>query len=667
MLVGQTIGSGSYRFEITKELGSGAMGTVYKADFHKEDKVRPVALKMVALGLLGNEGAMARFEREANILKQLRHPHIVRLYATGTWRKTPFIAMEFIDGEPLDRVLARRGRLGWEEVVTYGKQLCDALQYAHEKGIIHRDLKPSNLMVTHEGVLKLTDFGIAKDTDVTALTGQNSTIGTAAYMSPEQCKGDRNLTHKSDLYSLGIVFFELLTGRKPFVADTTVDMFLKHVNERPPRIGKLVNDLPPKFEALIMQLMEKDKEDRPPDAAWVGRMLAEIEEDAVARRSAGLEVAQARRIDRPRNLDGSKLDDDDLEAARALRGKKKKVKKKADVPLLRQTWVKAAGLLLVLAGLAVAVYLALRPPSAEALARAIDAADTPEARLEAAVKYLERYGNTAGELTDKAAAVFKAAATRKREEQLAKRFANNLSKPDEADDREAFEAAWKALQAERDGTLRLAADYWTQVKNRFPEEAKLAYSPREDVLAKARWGWLGEKRLGDIRKVEAVVTSLRKKIKDNRTYEVPFAHDPNNPESVAILALRLEEFGDRIAAGPDRGDIEKAGRTWDRLAALSEKDFDRREWYLLARQQRAALPKPPDDPVKARIERIRAVVNRAEEDAAEARANPDSPLIAVRARGLCREVLDLYDDETDPTCVALVKRAGQIAVTLKKQ
>ncbi|HJZ57623.1 MAG TPA: serine/threonine-protein kinase, partial [Gemmataceae bacterium] len=156
MLVGQQIGP----FEIEKELGSGAMGTVYRAKFHKdEEKVVAVALKVVALGLLGNEGAMARFDREATILKQLRHPHIVKLIATGHWRKTPFIAMEFIDGEALDRALARRGRLSWEEVVAHAQQLCDALQYAHEKGIIHRDLKPSNLMITREGVLKLTDFG----------------------------------------------------------------------------------------------------------------------------------------------------------------------------------------------------------------------------------------------------------------------------------------------------------------------------------------------------------------------------------------------------------------------------------------------------------------------------------------------------------------------------
>ena len=210
MQVGEKVGP----FTVERELGSGAMGTVYRAIYEREDgRKAHVALKVVSFGLQNNEGAMARFDREAAILKQLRHPHIVRLIATGKYKKTPFIAMEFVDGEALDRVLQRRGRLGWEDVVSYGKQLCEALQHAHEKGIIHRDLKPSNLMLSKDGRLKLTDFGIAKDTDVTALTAQNNTIGTAAYMSPEQCRGDKNLTARSDLYSLGVVFYELLTAR----------------------------------------------------------------------------------------------------------------------------------------------------------------------------------------------------------------------------------------------------------------------------------------------------------------------------------------------------------------------------------------------------------------------------------------------------------------------
>ncbi len=657
MLVGQTIGSGAHRFEIEQELGCGAMGTVYRAKFYKDGKIGSVALKIVALGLVGNEGAMARFEREANILKQLRHPHIVKLIATGKYHKTPFIVMEFIDGEALDRVLARRGRFGWEEVVTYIKQLCGALQYAHEKGIIHRDLKPSNLMITREGVLKLTDFGIAKDTDVTALTGQNSTIGTAAYMSPEQCKGERNLTNKSDLYSLGIVFFELLTGKKPFTADTTVDMFLKHVNEQAPRIGKQVNDLPAKLEALILQLMEKDKDDRPTDAAWVSRMLTEIEEDAYARKSAGLDAAQARRINRPRNLDGSKLDEDDKDAARALRGKKKKVKKKPDVPFLQRTWVKGAGLLLALVVIIGGVYFATRPPSAEKLAQAIDDASSPEAKLEAATKYLEKYGEKQSELTDKAAAVFKEAATRKREEVLNKRFVNKMQRPDDADDKEAYEAAWQAMEAERAGFLRSAVDLWNKVKARFPDEAKLPFALREETLAKARWGWIADKRLADLRKVEQLGATTRQKIENNRKYEVAFSSDPSNPEALAMRGFRLEEFGDK----------EKASRVWDQLATLTEKDPDKREWYLLASQQRTATLKGADDAIKVRIDRITKQVNEARTLADSLKGQPEQEAGRVRVRSLCREVIDLYDDEKDDTIVARVQSAKNIAESLPKQ
>src|SRR5262249_9675663 len=142
------------------------------------------------------------------------------------------------EGQCLDPVMSRRGGLTWEEVIQLRTQLCAALQHAHEKGIIHRDLKPSNLMVLPDRTIKLTDFGIAKDTDVTALTAANCTVGTAAYMSPEQCRGDRDLTYRSDLYSLGVLFYELLTGRKPFIAETPMDMFLLHLQaqcERPSR------------------------------------------------------------------------------------------------------------------------------------------------------------------------------------------------------------------------------------------------------------------------------------------------------------------------------------------------------------------------------------------------------------------------------------------------
>jgi serine/threonine-protein kinase len=646
MLVGQRIGP----FEIEKELGSGAMGMVYRARFHRDDgRVVPVALKMVALNLLGNEGAMARFEREASILKQLRHPHIVKLFATGRWRGTPFIAMEYIDGEPLDRILGRRGRLSWEEVVGYGKQLCEALQHAHEKGIIHRDLKPSNLMILKDGTLKLTDFGIAKDTDVTALTGANSTIGTAAYMSPEQCKGDRNLTPKSDLYSLGVVFFELLTGRKPFVADTTVEMFLKHVHEKPPRPGKIINEMPPKFEALLLQLMEKEKDNRPTDAAWVLRMLDEIEEDLYARKSAGLDAATARRVDRRKDPDAPAIDEADREAARALRGKRRRARKRDGVPWYQQTWVKAAAIILALVGIGVGVYLALRPPSPEALYAAIENAPTPDAKLGAAERYLRAYGEQGGEHADKAAAAFREGKVRERERQLANRLARGMSTPEEKDDKEAYHAAWQAMEREKAGDLAAAAGLWNRVKARFPEEGKLPYTLDEEELARARWGWVADKRLRDLREAADQQANVRKEIEVNRRY-TPSPFDPTSPKSLAVRATWLEAVGDR----------EKAGRVWDALLALTEKDPDQRVWYLLASQHRALTPKEtPEEALKKRRESIRKHLSAAADLARRVKANP-SPTDAVAVRELCRDVFLLYDDETDPEIKADVARARQI-------
>lgn len=648
MLVGQTIGSGAYRFEIGRELGSGAMGTVYHATFYKNDEVSEVALKVVALGLLGNEGAMARFEREANILKQLRHKHIVRLHATGQWRKTPFIAMEFVDGEPLDRVLARRGKLAWEEVATYAKQLCDALQYAHDKGIIHRDLKPSNLMISSEGVLKLTDFGIAKDADMTALTGANSTIGTAAYMSPEQCRGDKNLTNKSDLYSLGIVLFELLVGRKPFTAETTIDMFLKHVNEAPPRLGKLVPDMPQKMESLILQLMEKDKDHRPIDAAWVIRMLSEVEEDVFTRKSAGLDAANARRVDRRRS-DDKPIDEADRDAARALKGlKKKKKKKPVALPWHQKKWPKAVGLSLGLLAIVVVVILAIRPPSASKLASEIEKATTDSARLEAAEKYLNAYGDRTNETTEKAAKVYREAKVREREKQLARRFGNAKYRLDsEDDDPKAYVRAMNAIQAEKEGRLADALNLWNQVKGVFPEEAKLAYSFEEDKLKKARWGWLGEKRSREIEESRRKDADLDASISANRNNEKAMAYDPSNARSVATRARRLEQLGD----------TEKAGQTWDTLIGLPEGDADQGSWLLLASEHRSKIK---DGPFK-RGEFLDKPIRAVESKLTELQKKADATALDWKTlRSDCRDLIELYGDETDEAILDAVGRAKKV-------
>jgi eukaryotic-like serine/threonine-protein kinase len=367
MLLGQKIGP----FVIEKELGSGAMGTVYRAQYvdtpeeGTSGSVRKkiVALKIISIAMAGNETALARFEREHRILQQLKHPNIVRLFAFGRFRGTPFFAMEYIEGESLDRKQARNLKFSWEEVVEIGMQVCAALQHAHEKGIIHRDLKPSNLMVLDIGTVKLTDFGIAKDVDVTALTGANSTVGTAAYMSPEQCRGEINLTNKSDLYSLGVVMFELLTGHKPFVAESPVDMFMKHVNEPPPRPSRFVPDIPIWLDTLIIQLMEKEPKHRPLNADMVANALSEVLEKAAKGHSAGVDAVTARAVDR--RIQSNVADETDREAARTLRSAlgKKKIRKKS-VPIIRRLWFVAIAAIFFLGAFAAVLWLVLRPPSA---------------------------------------------------------------------------------------------------------------------------------------------------------------------------------------------------------------------------------------------------------------------------------------------------------------
>lgn len=359
MLEGTKVGP----FTIEKELGSGAMGTVYLAK-HEETGQR-VAMKVVSPNMGASKTAQVRFEREAAILKQLKHPNIVRLVGIGKVRKAPFYAMEYVEGESLDHVLNRRKRLGWEEVVELGQQLCSALQHAHDNGIVHRDLKPSNLMMMPDGTIKLMDFGIAKDLDVTAITATNSTVGTAAYMSPEQCRGAKDITSKSDLYSLGAVLYELVTGHKPFHAESVMEMFVKHTKEPPERPSRRVLDIPIWLDTLICQLMEKDPEKRPFNAQAVAKALSEIKEKALSQKSAGLDAVKSRKIDRSTLMPS--LDDTDKEVARSLMGKSKKKKKKDDTPIVQRPWFQAvciASILFLIVSLIYRTFFVIASPDA---------------------------------------------------------------------------------------------------------------------------------------------------------------------------------------------------------------------------------------------------------------------------------------------------------------
>ena len=274
-LIGEKLGS----FRLEEILGSGAMGVVFRAT--QETTGRPAAVKIVH-GELAHKGKVfERFEREAEILKQFRHPNIVRWLAWGRFKGTSYFAMEYVEGVTLECLLQDRGELPWREVVDLTIQLCDALQYAHDKSVVHRDLKPSNLMITVDGKLKLTDFGIAKDLErTTQLTAPGRTLGTAAYMAPEQIRGTPAVSHKTDLYALGVLMYQMLTGKTPFDGASAVVLMHCHINEAPPRPGDKVAELPKELNELVVKLMAKAPADRPWDAAAVGHTLEELRDKA---------------------------------------------------------------------------------------------------------------------------------------------------------------------------------------------------------------------------------------------------------------------------------------------------------------------------------------------------------------------------------------------------
>ncbi|WP_435006365.1 serine/threonine protein kinase [Tundrisphaera lichenicola] len=273
-MIGQKLGS----FRIEAELGSGAMGVVYRGV--QEGKERKVAIKVIAADQIGKGKAFQRFEREAEILEQFRHPNIVRYIARGRSAGTYYYAMEYVSGPTLDKVLRDKGVFPWRKVAELGVQLCDALQYAHDRGVFHRDLKPSNLMLNDRGQLKLADFGIAKVLDRTALTGTGRTLGTAAYMAPEQIRGTPEISHKTDLYALGAVFYQMLTGDTPFSGSSAVVMMHMHINEPPPRPSRKVEEIPKALDDLVVSLMAKSPTDRPWDATAVGQILRGLLEKA---------------------------------------------------------------------------------------------------------------------------------------------------------------------------------------------------------------------------------------------------------------------------------------------------------------------------------------------------------------------------------------------------
>ena len=266
------------RFRIEREIGTGGMGTVYLATHLGLE--RPVAVKIIRREFAGDADVADRFLREARTMAKLRHPNAAMIFDAGNLPDgRHFIVMEFVEGETLSQALAREGRFSAAQAVTIATQICDVLEEAHRLGIVHRDLKPSNILLGRRGVCVL-DFGVAKvlassaeSTHTHASTGSGQVVGTPRYMSPEQCLGQR-VGARSDLYSLGVLLYEMLAGRPPFVDPLQSALLVKQATAPAPPLPRLRQDIPRPLALAVHTLLAKRPEDRP-RTAGLAKMLLE--------------------------------------------------------------------------------------------------------------------------------------------------------------------------------------------------------------------------------------------------------------------------------------------------------------------------------------------------------------------------------------------------------
>lgn len=263
------------RYELIEKIGEGGMAVVYKA----KDRLlnRYVAIKILRPEFTQDEQFLESFKRESQAAAGLQHPNIVSIYDVGRTGNINFIVMELVDGRPLSDLIKEKGRLDYKTTIDIAKQMASALSIAHKHQIIHRDVKPHNIMITSDGVAKLTDFGIARAvSNATMVADTSKIIGSVHYFSPEQARG-AYVDERSDIYSLGIVMFEMLTGRVPFDGETPVEVALKHINEDVPSPAKLVPGIPPALDKVVLKATDKYQTERYKSADEMLEALKNVE------------------------------------------------------------------------------------------------------------------------------------------------------------------------------------------------------------------------------------------------------------------------------------------------------------------------------------------------------------------------------------------------------
>ena len=266
------------RYEIVEKLGTGGMGSVYRVEdtkIHEE-----VALKLIRPEIAADKKTIERFSNELKLARKIRHKNVSGMYDLGEAEGTHYITMEYISGEDLKSFIKRAAPISIERAISITKQVCEGLVEAHKLGIVHRDLKPSNIMIDKAGNARIMDFGIARSIKSEAITGENVIIGTPDYMSPEQVEG-KEVDQQSDIYSLCVVLFEMLTGERPFQGDTSLSVAMKHRSEAPPNPKWLNDQIPDRLSRLVLICLEKEKEKRYQTAEDLLKALSNIDEKRI--------------------------------------------------------------------------------------------------------------------------------------------------------------------------------------------------------------------------------------------------------------------------------------------------------------------------------------------------------------------------------------------------